>query len=171
MADLRSELLAVREQYGELTPANVVDAAREDDHPLHDRFEWDDEVAGEKYRLSQARQLIRVVKETYTDRAGRPADVRTFHAIPRPQGGMAYEPLDEVVKDDIASQILLRTMEREWRSLKARYERFDEFRALVLGDLGQDAAQAVMAELGAARHGQSWRGIARRGRHGWAGPV
>lgn len=140
MADLRSELLAIRSEYGQLTPANVVEAARAEDHPLHHRFEWDDSAAAEKYRLSQARQLIRVVRETYTDRGGRPADVRTFHAIPRAEGGMAYEPLDEIVKDDLTSQVLLRSMEREWRQLKARYERFAEFRTLVLGDLGETAA-------------------------------
>lgn len=140
MADLRSELLAIRSEYGTLTPANVVDAARAEDHPLHSRFEWDDAVAGEKYRLGQARQLIRVVRETYTDAGGRPADVRTFHAIPRAEGGMAYEPLSEIVHDDIASQVLLRSMEREWRQLKARYEKFAEFRTLVLGDLGENAA-------------------------------
>lgn len=136
MADLRTELLAIREQFGQLTPHNVVEAASAEDHPLHDRFEWNDDVAAHKYRLSQARQLIRVVRETYTDRQGHPADVRTFHAIPRAEGGMAYEPLSEVVADDIASQILLRSMEREWRLLKARYERFSEFRSIVLRDLG-----------------------------------
>ncbi len=140
MADLRSELLAVRKEYGTLTPANVVEAARAEDHPLHDRFEWDDAAAGEKYRLAQARQLIRVVRETYTDVRGRPTDVRTFHAVPRAEGGMAYEPLDEIVRDDIASKVLMASMEREWRQLKARYERFAEFRALVLGDLGENAA-------------------------------
>lgn len=139
MADLRTELLAVRERYGDLTPANVVDAARDEDHPLHGRFEWDDAVAGEKYRLAQARQLIRVVREKYTDGQGRLADVRTFHAIPR-ENGMAYEPLDEIVRNDIATQVLLKSMEREWRQLKARYEKFAEFRALVLGDLGDAAA-------------------------------
>lgn len=139
MADLKAELLAIREQYGQLTPANVVEAARAEDHPLHSRFEWDNDVAAEKYRLNQARQLIRVVRETYTDRQGRPADVRTFHAIPRAEG-MAYEPLQEIIHDDIASKVLLQAMEREWRQLKARYEQFSEFRSMVLGDLGESAA-------------------------------
>lgn len=139
MADLRSELLAVREKYGELTPANVVDAARDEDHPLHSRFEWDDAVAGEKYRIAQAKQLIRVVRETYTDPTGKPADVRSFHAIPR-ENGIVYEPAEEIARDDIATKVLLASMEREWRALRARYERFAEFRALVLGDLGESAA-------------------------------
>lgn len=139
MANLRDELLAIRSEHGRLTPEAVVQAASAEDHPLHDRFEWDDTTAAHKYRLNQARQLIRVVRETYTDRRGNPADVRTFHAIPRAEG-MAYEPLDEIVRDDIASKVLLAAMEREWRQLKARYEKFAEFRSLVLRDLGQDAA-------------------------------
>jgi hypothetical protein len=139
MANLRDELLAIRSEHGRLTPEAVVQAASADDHPLHDRFEWDDTTAARKYRLAQARQLIRVVRETYTDRQGNPADVRTFHAIPRAEG-MAYEPLGEIVRDDVASKVLMNSMEREWRQLKARYEHFSEFRDLILQDLGDGAA-------------------------------
>lgn len=142
MANLRDELLAIRAEHGKLTPALVVDAAAAEDHPLHDRFEWDDSTAAHKYRLVQARELIRVVREKYVDGDGRPADVRTFHAIPRADG-MAYEPLDEIVHDDIASKVLLQSMEREWRQLKARYERFAEFRSLILGDLGAGDGKAA----------------------------
>jgi hypothetical protein len=41
-----------------LTPANLVDASRAEDAPLHDEFEWDDEIAGEAYRKEQARMMI-----------------------------------------------------------------------------------------------------------------
>lgn len=135
MSDLRKELLAIRKQAGRLTPAAVVAAAASDDHPLHDRFEWNDEIAGHKYRLMQARQLIRVVKETYVDGEGAPERTRFFHAIPDTQG-MAYQPADEIVRDNIASKVLLQSMEREWRSLRKRYEHFAEFREIVLRDLG-----------------------------------
>lgn len=140
MVNLRDELMAIRSEYGHLTPANVVRAATDPSHALHDRFEWDDAVAGEKYRLGQARQIIRVVREAYTDRRGNPADLRAFHAIPRADGEMAYEPLSEIVHDDIASKVLMASMEREWRTLRARYERFAEFRQMILGDLGESAA-------------------------------
>ena len=42
----------------ELTPANVLELARDEDSALHDAFEWDNSVAAEKYRLGQARHLI-----------------------------------------------------------------------------------------------------------------
>lgn len=139
MSNLRDELLAIRAEHGKLTPALVVEEAAAEDHPLHSRFEWDDAVAGHKYRLTQAKNLIRVVKESYIDRSGAPEDVRFFHAIPR-EDGMVYEPLPEILGDDLATKVLLSSMEREWRSLRKRYEKFEQFRELVLRDLQADVA-------------------------------
>lgn len=47
---------------GLLRPKAVIDAARPLESPLHGAFEWDDSVAGEKYRIYQAQQLIRSFK-------------------------------------------------------------------------------------------------------------
>lgn len=47
---------------GNLTPAAVVEDARSKKSPLHDQFEWDDGEAAHKYRLEQARTLIRSVR-------------------------------------------------------------------------------------------------------------
>lgn len=49
-----------------ITPEAVVDAARDQTSPLHDQFEWDDSVAGEAYRLQQARALIKRVTVSVT---------------------------------------------------------------------------------------------------------
>lgn len=139
MADLKSELLAIREQFGKLTPAVVLEAATEESHPLHNRFEWDDSVAGHKYRLGQARELIRVVREKFVDRTDQPNDTRFFYSIPR-EDGRVYEPLPEVLGDDLATRVLIQAMEREWRQLRKRYEKFEAFRAIVLRDLQADVA-------------------------------
>ena len=37
---------------------DLLEASREDNAPLHSCFEWDDDLAAEKYRLWQARQII-----------------------------------------------------------------------------------------------------------------
>jgi hypothetical protein len=139
MSDLRSELLAIRAEHGTLTPVLVLEAATAEDHPLHARFEWDDTIAGHKYRLTQARELIRVVKEKYIDRSGNPENTRFFVSMPGPNG-MVYEPAADVAADEFASKVALQAMEREWRSLRKRYERFAEFRDLVLRDLQADVA-------------------------------
>lgn len=49
------------EHGGRITSAQVVDAARPDEAPLHPAFEWDDEKAAERYRQHQASTLIRAV--------------------------------------------------------------------------------------------------------------
>jgi len=52
------ELMEVYETTGELTARGVVDRARDPQSALHSKFEWDDSVAGEKYREAQAYRLI-----------------------------------------------------------------------------------------------------------------
>lgn len=128
MSNLRDQLMTIRQDKGSLTPADVVDAARPDDHPLHDRFEWDDLVAGEKWRSTQAAELIRSVRIVFTRTNGEESSVRFFHSTHEDDGGSAaYQPLEEIVTDPMATRILLNQMEREWKQFKARYGRLAEF--------------------------------------------
>ena len=55
------ELIRIRAKHGELTAKGTVDEARDEKSPLHPEFEWDDGVAGEKYRINQASSLIRSI--------------------------------------------------------------------------------------------------------------
>ena len=50
------------ERRGELTAENLVDAARPEESSTHNCFEWNDSEAAEKYRITQARQWLRVIK-------------------------------------------------------------------------------------------------------------
>lgn len=45
-----------------LTTKSLVDASRPEDAPLHKEFEWNDTVAGEKYREIQAGKMITNLK-------------------------------------------------------------------------------------------------------------
>lgn len=51
---------------GHLSATAVVEVARHPQSPLHNLFEWDNGVAGDSYRLQQARALIRGVKVIIT---------------------------------------------------------------------------------------------------------
>lgn len=140
MADLRVELLRIREERGELTAQAVLEDAREPDSPLHVAFVWDDGLAAERYRMNQARNLIRSIKIAYRRPSGEVGRVREFYSINRPEVGQrTYVPTDEIVADPLATKILLKTMEREWMAMRARYEQFDEFRQMVQRDLGESA--------------------------------
>lgn len=136
MATLRQELQNIYEQNQKLTPALVVDAARDPDHALHGRFEWDDEKAGEKFRLHQARQLIRSVRIRVLDEEdpGKNFDVRAYQMVRTSDGTTSYQPSAAVAQDAFASRLILAHMEREWRALRDRYEHFREFWHLVNRD-------------------------------------
>lgn len=45
---------------GAISPRDVVDAAQNDQSPLHPYFEWDNKRAADNWRLDQARRLLRV---------------------------------------------------------------------------------------------------------------
>ena len=51
---------------GRLTPDAVVEDAKSPKSPLHEHFDWDDSVAAVKWRIEQARTLIRQVTVTVT---------------------------------------------------------------------------------------------------------
>ena len=57
-------LLDLEKRNRRLLPEDVVAAAADPKHVLHDYFEWDDSEAARLYRLDQARALIREVKVT-----------------------------------------------------------------------------------------------------------
>lgn len=142
---LRDQLEAVRNEYGKLTPTVVVEAARPADHPLHDRFEWDDAVAGESWRRRQAHELIRSVRVTYRPSSDveDEASVRAFHAVRQEGEGefeYVYEPAEEVASDPFLRELVLRDMERDWQQLKRRYGHFAEFVAMIASDISDEAA-------------------------------
>ena len=56
------ELERINKKYGQTTAANVVDEARPEEAVLHEAFEWDDSIAAEKHRETQARSLIKTVR-------------------------------------------------------------------------------------------------------------
>lgn len=129
---LCDQLQAIYDAHGRLTPALVVDEARDPDHPLHGRFEWDDDRAAEAWRREQAHDLIRSVKVVYrpaTDAEPELA-VRAFHAVRADQGHI-YEPAGKVQSDPFLRELVLRDMEREWRALYDRYKSFETFLSLV----------------------------------------
>jgi hypothetical protein len=138
---LRDHLQQIYDRHAKLTPDLVVTEARDPSHPLHDRFEWDDAVAGEAWRREQAHQLIRSVKVVYrqADEKSSEKSVRAFHAV-RSDQGHVYEPVEKVTSDPFTAQLVLRDMEREWQTLRRRYEGFAEFYAMVRRDLEDGAA-------------------------------
>lgn len=134
--NLREVLQDTYNRRGALTPAGLVDDARGDAHPLHTRFEWDNAVAGDRYREVQAAQIIRSVKITYSETPEGEKSVRAFLSVKRdPDDDLgaqsSYEPTEKVLTSDFQRELVLREFEREWRTFRARYSHLAEFAALI----------------------------------------
>jgi hypothetical protein len=134
MSDLRASLTTIYEKHGELTPQAVVDEARPKNSELHNRFEWDDKVAGESYRRVQAAELIRSVRIQFSNEAtGERKFVRAFSSVRQAgdaeRGG--YAPTEEIVQDELATKILLQEFKREIADLRRKYGHLEEFVGLI----------------------------------------
>lgn len=143
MSDLRAILTYQYQKHGELTPQIVVDEARPETAPLHNRFEWNDVLAGEAYRRVQAAELIRSVRITFSDnKTGERRSVRGFHSLRQAgdsdRGG--YAPTEEILQDDLATKLLLRELKREIADLRKKYGHLEEFVTILREEAGEIAS-------------------------------
>lgn len=109
---------------GLLMPKIVVEAARAKSSPLHRQFEWDDSKAAEKYRLDQARHLIRVSVELI-DGVDTPVDVFVSLTPDRGEKG-GYRIMTQVLSDAEMRQQLLSDAISELGVFREKYNRLKE---------------------------------------------
>ena len=102
---------------GELRPNYVVEAAKDETHPLHRFFEWDDKVAAHAYRVDQARALIRIVR-VEIDEEKEP--VRAFYSI-NDGSGQRYHPVERVMSSATMQVALWKSAKRDLEAFKTRY--------------------------------------------------
>lgn len=134
----REHLQAIRDEHGTLTPALVVDVARDPEHALHSRFEWDDSIAAEKWRIEQAGQLLRI---TFRPNPDKPVDLRAFTAIKGEDSPTSdYMPTEEVAANPFMAELMLRQMKRDWQTFKRRYDHMAGFVAYVQEELKGESA-------------------------------
>lgn len=75
------ELAEMEAREGKIQPKNVVERARPKRSPLHGAFDWDDKRAAEKFRIEQARDLIRSIG-VVVSKNNKPKIVHFFVHVP-----------------------------------------------------------------------------------------
>lgn len=119
------ELERIRNKYGELSPADIVQESISVNSVLHNCFEWQDDIAAQKYRERQAQDLIRnIVVEAVVDKEVNPP-IRAFVSI---QGD--YKPIQEVVTVEDRRKELLQNALKELESFKTKYNQLYELSEL-----------------------------------------
>lgn len=129
-AERRAELdRLVAKHGGTVTPEQVVRFAKNPKTALHSYFEWDDKVAGEKYRLEQAEQYLRVVATVIqVPGSGETVRVRAFLSLPSDRGTGTYRPIGDVMADPAREAECMEMLRREIVSLERRYKHFERAR-------------------------------------------
>ncbi len=118
---------------GKLRPQAVVDAARDEDSPLHNAFCWDDTEAARLYRLDQAQRLIRRFKIVIEEPKGKPIEVPVFISVSTDREGGCkaenpYRFAEDVAKDEDLTAVAVHDALELLRSIKERYSYLKQLR-------------------------------------------
>lgn len=109
------------------TMHDVVDMARDESHYMHSMFEWDDSIAGEKYRESQAQKIVHML--VYIDEeTEKPSPVRVFYADPIEV--RQYTPTKLILRDRDKYKGLLDQAIIELKAFRKKYEHLAELSAV-----------------------------------------
>lgn len=122
---LRHELETIRRKHkGILNPKDVVQFARNSDTALHQEFEWNDKIAGDAYRILQAREVIRT---RVTVLRPNTEPVRAYVSLPndRKRNG-GYREINEVLANDTWREQLIESALIEMRAFQAKYKAIKE---------------------------------------------
>lgn len=109
------------------SPADIVEAARDESSELHKCFEWRDEVAAEKYREHQARMIITqlVVRTETSDNT--PVSVRVISSANEVN---TYVPTKMLIKSESDYADLLARAKRELQAFQQKYATLSELQEI-----------------------------------------
>jgi len=112
---------------GILLPEQVVEFAKRKTSALHDAFEWDDTEAARKYRLEQARAIIRVSVEII-DAGGNKEPIAAWVNLiaGRHDDGAGYRYAPGLMATDAGRKSILETALWELRAFQNKYARLTE---------------------------------------------
>jgi hypothetical protein len=131
--DQLAELEMLRQEAGGTLRAEaIVDFARSANTALHSAFTWDDGEAADKWRLHQAKQVIRAAVTMLPRPDGGLVPVRAYVFDARKQ---TYALTADVAKDDEAIDVLLRQMRLDVERAVARYRRHASLAPHIAGAL------------------------------------
>ena len=133
----------IEETQGVLTKENFLEASRAEDSPTHKLFEWDNDKAAEKYRLTQSGRYIanmRVTIETEERKEvstsvtfgekkedDRPETVRAFMSISKDRTDRAvYINHEKAMSDEKLRATVLEHAAQELEMFQKKYERYQE---------------------------------------------
>lgn len=130
---VHTELEAIRQRDGHISPEAVLRQACADDNPMHEEFIWDDSEAAHAYRLEQARSLIRSIEVVYEDAPTKV--VRAYSVVSAPPEYQThrkvYTDTREALTDPVTRAEILATAIREALAFRRKYADLQELSKVI----------------------------------------
>ena len=125
-SEVGAVLNSIQKKDGGISPEALVKVSKPKRSKTHGMFEWDDTIAGERYRLEQARLAIRSIAVVVHVPENGDKQIRAFSSIKQEEGGRAYvntvdamqerETTDALLQDCLNSLLRFR---KRWADLAA----------------------------------------------------
>ena len=107
--------------FGKFTPMEVLEKAKDETTELHKCFEWNDSIAAEKYRLEQAKNIIRML---VYKKENKEQQVVRYYA--KTETKHVYQPTKQFLGQEDEYQGLLRRALAELEAFKNKYHTLTE---------------------------------------------
>lgn len=115
-----------------VTARSVLEDGRDPGSPHHNIFEWEDTAAAEKYRLSQAGDIIRSLVIVQMSEREPMKPTRAFvHVMPTGEREAEYVDLNRALSDQEMRQQVLQKALDELECWRAIYQSYSEFSPII----------------------------------------
>lgn len=130
-------------EHGHVTPEILLDDSRPEGALLHPLYEWNNEIAAEKYRLNQSRKIlgelvvVRVEHENVPEEEQQP--VRAFVSVAKQNAPAIFRPVAVALSEEETKTQVLANAKAELDQMARKYAGildFAEFLKDYLSDLG-----------------------------------
>ena len=125
------ELSRIREIYdGEIRPQDVLEESKDINSPIHDYFDWDDKSAANKWRIDQARRMIRYVLVIIQTDDG-PKETRAMVSVSSEEvRGKRYVSIAKAMSNDNYRAQMISEALRKAHSWKENYKKLKELKPI-----------------------------------------
>lgn len=130
-AKVGQELEVLYEEHGKVTPPIIVEDARNEERETHKLIEWDEAAAAEKYRLEQAKYIMRNIivvtkTEEIPEEEPKIIKLRVYENVKTDEGDRYYMPLQSAMEREDTRSWLLAQALKDLMAFRRKYGQLKE---------------------------------------------
>lgn len=120
------EIMEICEELESATPRQILEKAKDSNTELHKCFTWDDSEAAEKWRIEEAKAVVRNLKIVEQEPGKEPevTQIRVFYKTDNQSG---YKPCRMILKKTDEYKMLLERCRSELLAIKKKFENLSEY--------------------------------------------